>query len=88
MIITNSKAYTECFMQLANVLDLDEHRQTYHSWRVAAIAYKMGKLLNSTNLQEIFWSGLLHDIGAFGYNDFTVSTSDSISVLEKDKILN
>jgi len=88
MIITNSKAYTECFMQLANVLDLDEHRQTYHSWRVAAIAYKMGELLNSTNLQEIFWSGLLHDIGAFGYNDFTVSTSESISVLEKDKILN
>ncbi len=88
MIITNSRAYTECFMQLANVLDLDENRPSYHSLRVAAIAYKMGELLNSKNLQEIFWSGLLHDIGAFGYNDFTVSTSESISVLEKDKIFN
>ena len=88
MIITNSRAYTECFLQLANVLDLDENRPTYHSWRVAAVAYQMGLLLNSTNLQEIFWSGLLHDIGAFGYNDFTVSTSESISVFEKDKILN
>ncbi len=88
MIITNSKAYTECFMQLANVLDLDENRPTYHSWRVAVVAYKMGEILNSKNLQEIFWSGLLHDIGAFGYNDFIISTSDSISILEKDKIFN
>lgn len=86
MIITDVKSYTECFIQLANVLDLDENRMTYHSMRVAALAYKMAMNLNSPNLLEIFWAGLLHDIGAFGYNDFTISTADSISIIEKEKI--
>jgi len=87
MNITDTKSYTECFLQLANVLDLDENRDDYHSWRVACVAYMMAKKINCQNLLEVFWTGLLHDIGAYGYNDFTISTSDSISIFEKNKIL-
>lgn len=88
MNITDTKAYTECLLQLANVLDLDENRDDYHSWRVACVAYMMAKKLDCQNLLEVFWAGLLHDIGAYGYNDFTVSTSDSLSIFEKSKIYN
>ncbi|MEZ7891804.1 MAG: HD domain-containing protein [Candidatus Wallbacteria bacterium] len=84
--ITDAISYTECFMQLAKVLDLDENRDDYHSWRVAVVAYMMVKKLNSPDSLKIFWTGLLHDIGAYGFNDFMISTSDSLSVLEKAKI--
>jgi len=88
MNITDSRSYTECFLQLANVLDLDENRDDYHSWRVAAVAYTMAKRIGSPNMLEIFWAGLLHDIGAYGYNDFSISTSESLSNFERTKIQN
>lgn len=88
MNITDTRSYTECFIQLANVLDLDENRDDYHSLRVAAVSHMMAKRIGSPNLLEIFWAGLLHDIGAYGYNDFSISTSESLSSLEMTKIRN
>jgi len=65
------KTYTETIKILAETLDKREHETQNHSQRVALIAVRIGMELNLPNneLVELYWGGLLHDIGKIAIPD-------------------
>ncbi|HHV63355.1 MAG TPA: HD domain-containing protein [Firmicutes bacterium] len=57
---------------LSMVLDVEEDKKLYHGWRVAAVATLAAENLGTELLPEVFYGGLLHDIGAMGFPDHMV----------------
>ena len=65
------KTYTETIKILAETLDKREHETKNHSQRVALLAVRIGMELNlhQNELVELYWGGLLHDIGKIAIPD-------------------
>lgn len=67
MKINPTKTIDELITALSFIVDVENNRKIYHSWRVAILASEFAK--NRVSLKkrrEIFYASLLHDIGAVG----------------------
>lgn len=64
----------QIIMALAAVLDYEEDLKLYHAWRAGLLAGKIAELLPHMR-QQLFYAGLLHDIGGVGLPDHLVHYS-------------
>ncbi len=66
-----SKNYKATLESLSHALDYREHETEYHSRRVASYAVLIGKKMGLTEaeIKNLYWGGLLHDIGKIGIPD-------------------
>lgn len=69
MIKTNPTiTVNEILKALTYVADIHGNKKLFHSWRVAILSARLAKnITNSRILKEIFYAGLLHDIGGVGF---------------------
>lgn len=65
-----TRFFTELMMALALMMDLDENRKLYHGWRVGILAEKMAQKILPEYRTQIFYAGLLHDIGAISLENY------------------
>jgi HD-GYP domain-containing protein (c-di-GMP phosphodiesterase class II) len=73
---------------LVSTLDAKDAYTRGHSERVAAIARRLGEELGlpERDLDDIYQSGLLHDIGKIGVNDAILQKDDSLTDEEFDEV--
>lgn len=68
MNIDPTKTVNELVTVLPYVIDIDEKKKIYHSWRVAVItAMTSYGRVSGLQLKYIFYAALLHDIGGLGF---------------------
>lgn len=67
----SKRCFVELISTLSKVMDMEENIKLYHGWRVALFADRIGKIL-SMPADDLFYGGLLHDIGALGMEDHIV----------------
>lgn len=63
---------TEVITALALAMDLEEDVKLYHAWRVAILGQEMADILDPTIKGQVFFAGLLHDLGGIGLPDHVV----------------
>ncbi|RKL62540.1 HD-GYP domain-containing protein [Thermoanaerobacteraceae bacterium SP2] len=56
--------FSEMVAALSLMMDFSENRKLYHAWRVAILSEKLSQKILPEYRTEIFYAGLLHDIGA------------------------
>ena len=67
MKIDISKTVHELIVTLSYVIDIDQSQNMHHSWRVSILAARLSrKHVSPKRLKNIFYAGLLHDIGGMG----------------------
>lgn len=64
-----ARFFSELMTALSLMMDLDESRKIYHAWRVAILAERMSQEILPEYRTQIFYAGLLHDIGAISLPD-------------------
>ena len=78
IVIENARLYEDLentFVQtvvtLANAIDMRDTYTSSHSQRIAAWAADIARVLGCTpqEIQDVYWAGLLHDIGKIGIPD-------------------
>lgn len=68
MNINPTKTVNELVTVLPYIIDIDERKKIYHSWRVAILSAVFAKSsANANSLKQIFYAALLHDIGGVGF---------------------
>ena len=68
MKINPTKTVNELISTMAFVADIEKNKKIYHSWRVAMLSAAFAQnIADAKNLKEIFYAGLLHDIGGAGF---------------------
>lgn len=68
MKINFTKTVNELITILPYVIDIDEKKKIYHSWKVAIISGLCAqKAKSNQHLKQIFYASLLHDIGGVGF---------------------
>ncbi|TYP53307.1 HD-GYP domain-containing protein [Thermosediminibacter litoriperuensis] len=82
------KIFTELMAALSLMMDLDENRKLYHAWRVGVLAEKMARKVVPECASQIFYAGLLHDIGAISLPDHVVHYTDPEDHLRYPVIFN
>ena len=86
------KSYEELTLEtlssLANVIDAKDHYTNGHSFRVAAyskgIAEELG--LSPTEVERIYFAGLIHDVGKIGINEAILTKPGKLSLEEYQAI--
>ncbi|MCL5074191.1 MAG: HD domain-containing protein [Chloroflexi bacterium] len=58
--------FAELASALAIMMDYDEHGKVLHAWRVALVAEVLARDLLPNHRAEVFYAGLLHDVGGVG----------------------
>jgi len=71
-----ARFFSELMAALSLMMDLDENRKIYHAWRVAILAEKMSQEILPEYRTQVFYAGLLHDIGAISLPDHVVHYTD------------
>ncbi len=66
------RIFSELVAALSMVLDIEESRKLFHAWRVALLAWMMAERSSPAEEAQVFYAGLLHDIGAMGLDDHIV----------------
>lgn len=67
MKINPTKTIAELLTTLTYIIDNENGKKNYHSWRVAILSAHLAKnKVKAMELKNIFYAGLLHDIGAAG----------------------
>lgn len=56
----------ELITALSFIIDVEGNKKFFHGWRVAVLASKISNNLSAAKRKEVFYAGLLHDIGAIG----------------------
>lgn len=64
--------FTQLILALSTAMDLDERAKLYHGWQVAVWASKMAEEAFPQQLTEVFYAGLLHDIGGIGLSNHII----------------
>lgn len=67
----SGKCFSELVAALSMVMDMEENIKLYHGWRVALFSDRIGQVLGMPT-DDLFYAGLLHDIGALGLEDHIV----------------
>lgn len=68
MVINPTKTVNELVTALPYIIDIEDGRKIYHSWRVAILSGLCAKgSVGSRELKYIFYAALLHDIGGVGF---------------------
>ncbi|MBM3244817.1 MAG: HD domain-containing protein [Candidatus Omnitrophica bacterium] len=68
MKVNPTKTVSELVTVLPYIIDIDEKKKIYHSWRVAVFsALIAAKTVPQQQVKYIFYAGLLHDIGGVGF---------------------
>ena len=68
MTVNPTKTVNELVTVLPYIIDIDERKKIYHSWRVAIIsALSCQNSVSDQGLKYIFYAALLHDIGGVGF---------------------
>ena len=57
---------------VSHVLDHDEGVVLYHGWRVGLLSGRIADMLGLDNASDVFFAGLLHDVGGIGLRDHVV----------------
>jgi len=68
--------FSELISALSLMMDLDENRKLFHAWRVAILAGKLAQKILPEYRTQIFYAGLLHDIGAISLPEHVVHYTD------------
>ena len=92
-VFDSRQVFNELMAALSMALDMDARGKLYHAWRVALVAGRTAKLMLPDKVSDVFYAGLLHDIGAMGLGDHIVhlmisrvpssDPSDSTTLSEK-----
>lgn len=64
--------FSELITALSLMMDLDENRKLYHAWRVAILSERLAQKILPEYRTQIFYAGLLHDIGAISLPDHII----------------
>ncbi|MDD2689576.1 MAG: HD domain-containing protein [Candidatus Omnitrophica bacterium] len=68
MVINPTKTVNELITALPYIIDIEDGRKIYHSWRVAILSGLCAKgPVGPGELKYIFYAALLHDIGGVGF---------------------
>lgn len=68
----HQSTFTQLILALSTAMDLDERAKLYHGWQVAVWASKMAEEAFPQQLTEVFYAGLLHDIGGIGLSNHII----------------
>lgn len=68
--------FSELMAALSLMMDLDENRKLFHAWRVAVLSERLAQKILPEYRNEIFYAGLLHDIGAISLPDHVIHYTD------------
>lgn len=69
-----AKTIDELLSALTYIIDLEEGKENYHSWRTAILAAHFSQnIKNAKKIRDIFYAGLLEDIGAAGLSTHIVN---------------
>ncbi|NLC76546.1 MAG: HD domain-containing protein, partial [Clostridia bacterium] len=71
-VFENGQIFHELMAALSMALDMDARGKLYHAWRVALVAAKTAEIMLPDKVTDVFYAGLLHDIGAMGLDDHIV----------------
>lgn len=73
---------------LANAIDAKDEYTHGHSMRVAEYARKIAKIAGKTEKEctDVYFAGLLHDVGKIGISDAIITKSDRLTDKEFDAI--
>ncbi len=63
---------------LAYIMDVEDRKKLYHSWRVAYIAKCLAEEKCRESVLPLYVAGLLHDIGTFDLSDRLIHHKDQI----------
>ena len=83
-----ARFFSELMTALSLMMDLDENRKLYHAWRVAILAERMSQEILPEYRTQIFYAGLLHDIGAISLPDHVVHYTDPKEHFKNPILLN
>lgn len=72
MFADKRQVFNELMAALSMALDMDARGKLYHAWRVALVGGRTAKLILPDKVSDVFYAGLLHDIGAMGLSDHIV----------------
>lgn len=95
VVIENGRLYEDLeatFVQtvvtLANAIDMRDTYTSSHSQRIAEWAAEIARILGCTpqEIQDIYWGGLLHDIGKIGIPDAVLRKTGQLDESEWDVI--
>lgn len=64
--INPTQCIDELLTALSFIVDVEENVKFYHAWRVATLAGSFSEGLTKKTRKHIFYSALLHDVGAIG----------------------
>nr|WP_277998770.1 HD-GYP domain-containing protein [Moorella sulfitireducens] len=53
-------------------MDVEEETKLYHAWRVALVARELAQKVLPEQSTQVFYAGLLHDLGGIGLDDHLV----------------
>ncbi|HHY04780.1 MAG TPA: HD domain-containing protein [Thermoanaerobacterales bacterium] len=73
---SNAQFFSELVTALSLMMDLDENRKLYHAWRVAILSERLARKILPEYRADIFYAGLLHDIGAISLPDHVIHYTD------------
>ncbi|NLC38472.1 MAG: HD domain-containing protein, partial [Clostridia bacterium] len=71
-IFSDREVFYELIAALSLALDMDARGKLYHAWRVALAARETSRFFFPQGEVDVFFAGLLHDIGAMGLDDHIV----------------
>ena len=71
-VFDTRQVFNELMAALSMALDMDARGKLYHAWRVALVAGLTAELMLPDKVNDVFYAGLLHDIGAMGLDDHIV----------------
>lgn len=72
IVADRNQVFNELMAALSMALDMDARGKLYHAWRVALVAGRTAELMLPNKVTDVFYAGLLHDIGAMGLDDHIV----------------
>ena len=83
-----ARFFSELMTVISLMMDLDENRKLYHAWRVAILAERMSLKILPEYRTQIFYAGLLHDIGAISLKDHVIHYTDPKEHFKNPILLN
>jgi PAS domain S-box-containing protein len=72
--------FNDLIRALSLTLDFEDGEKLSHAWRVAILAWNIGKVIGYKNPGVLYYAGLLHDIGAINLDNHILHYVTSVYV--------